>query len=81
MYDESPVTGWPPWPGGSSSAEHTDPTSTPARSAGVASVDNQVVVIGASLPYWQVIVPVKGRSVGTRPAAGPITTLLTLTSE
>ena len=80
-YEESPTTGSPFDPGWSSVAEHTDPTRTPACNAGVASVADHVVSIGASVPYWHVIVPVNGRSFGTRPAAGPVTTFTILTSE
>ena len=62
MYDGSPSTGWPPAPAWSSVAVQTDPTSTPDRRAGVAWVADQVVTIGASVPYWQLIVPVNARS-------------------
>ena len=70
MYEESSSTGWPPNPGFSSVAAHTEPTRTPARNAGTASVAAQVVSTGASVPYWQLIVPLNARSraPGRRPA-------------
>ena len=80
-YDVSPSTGPPPKPGWSSVTVHTDSTRTPLRSAGVAVVADHVVSIGSSVPYRQLIVPVNSRSSGTRSAAGPMTTLLIVTSE